>query len=50
LEEINIAFGANVVVRMDEITDQEAHKEIGFASESENVKPSARDRSVELNA
>jgi hypothetical protein len=29
LEEINLVFGERVAVRMDDITEQEAHKEVG---------------------
>jgi hypothetical protein len=50
LEEINLAFGQSVVIRMDEITDSEAHKEVGGYGDAEsgNGKAVANNVNVEV--
>ena len=48
MEEINLAFGQNVVVRMDEITDSEAHKEVGGYGDPESGKAVASNVNVEV--
>lgn len=49
MEEINLAFGQNVVVRMDEITDTEAHKEVGnYGDQTVTGKAVASNVNVEV--
>ena len=47
MEEINLAFGQSVVVRMDEITDSEAHKEVGGYGDQETGKGAASNVNIE---
>lgn len=47
LEEINFVFGEKVAVRLEDISEQEAHKETGFIGEG---KATSNNEGVEYSA